>query len=276
MISIVRLPSLRREPAKRSRKTLKPLKWPTAEATRYAKQLLEIVRATEVVIRREVFPPVVRFSVGFPIGPYRVDDAADDLAEALERSKLTIPFTESQAANLAVEMLQRVQTVHGERFIEAYDDVLAIDPFVGAEPWLREQMTLRARDNVNLIRSLPQDLLGDVEGVVTREVLAGTHARDIAKLISERFEVAENRALLIATDQVGKWFGSLDKLRQQDAGVSEYKWKTAGDEHVRPKHRALNNTIRKWGEGIEPGQEVRCRCQSIPVIPDYDDDGEEL
>jgi hypothetical protein len=29
---------------------------------------------------------------------------------------------------------------------------------------------------------------------------------------------------------------------------------------------ALNNTERKWGDGLEPGQDFQCRCTAEPVI----------
>jgi SPP1 gp7 family putative phage head morphogenesis protein len=77
-----------------------------------------------------------------------------------------------------------------------------------------------------------------------------------------------NRAKLIARDQVGKLNGQLNKTRQKAAGFDKYEWQTMQDKRVRPKHQALNGTIRTWGEGIEPGFEVACRCSAIPVWDD--------
>jgi SPP1 gp7 family putative phage head morphogenesis protein len=274
LITLPAFPSLQPKPPKPSRKQPRALRFPKGEALRYSRELMQVVRDTEAIITYHLIPALEGLTRQAEAAFARVDDAAEDLERVMDRLLMVIPLSEQRAAQIAVEMLQRVQLNHGVQFLEAYDGLLPINPFLGQEDWLPAQMRLRAKQNVSLIKSLPQQLLGDVEALVTSELLKGTHSTDLAGLIQERFGVAENRAVLIAQDQTSKWFGSLNKARQQDAGVDEYEWLTANDAVVRPKHRALNHTKRKWGEGIEPGEEVRCRCQAIPVIPDDLDEEE--
>ena len=42
-------------------------------------------------------------------------------------------------------------------------------------------------------------------------------------------------------------------------------WRTVGDNKVRKEHRALDGTIRAFGEFPEPGEEHNCRCMPKPV-----------
>ncbi len=130
-----------------------------------------------------------------------------------------------------------------------------------------------------------------------RMVRGGESIADIRQQIEERFAVSENRARLIARDQVGKLNGRLTKRRSQEAGLDLYRWNTAGDERVRSTHKKLNNKICKWdndtvyadsvadaragnwksrsGAGMfvgTPGQDIQCRCTSIPIVDDVIDE----
>ncbi len=114
-------------------------------------------------------------------------------------------------------------------------------------------------------------MLSQIEGLVSQGAIAGERAESIALKIVERFGVAESRAMTIARDQVGKWHGNLNRMRQIDAGVTEYTWSTSQDERVRPEHAARNGKRFKWDAAPadgHPGQPIRCRCVARPVIPE--------
>ena len=136
-------------------------------------------------------------------------------------------------------------------------------------------------DNVALIQDLPRAYLNQVQGVVLEGVRTGQRAGEIASAIAERTSVSKSRARLIARDQVGKFFGELQKARQTGLGISKFVWRTSEDERVRESHADLDGETFDWddppededtGETITPGSAVNCRCSSDPVIPDVDDD----
>jgi SPP1 gp7 family putative phage head morphogenesis protein len=64
------------------------------------------------------------------------------------------------------------------------------------------------------------------------------------------------------------------------AGITQYIWRTSGDEAVRPAHRALEGkTFRcdsppvvdpATGKRAHPGEHDGCRCTAEPVIPGFD------
>ncbi len=109
--------------------------------------------------------------------------------------------------------------------------------------------------------------------------------------------VAADRAELIAVDQVGKLYGQVNAKRQQDLGVTEFIWRTVGDERVRgnpgglypkatPSHWDRDSKTYRYddppkgksGEKELPGVPIRCRCSAEPkldhLLDDLPDPGE--
>lgn len=269
---------------KRPQKRLRALREPRAEELRYTGVLRRVVAQAVALVRERLLPrlPALLAEADRLAPTERGDDASDTLADILEGIWLALGLSEERARRMAVEMLERVQRRHATEFVTLYEESLAVNPLAGSEPWLREQMSLAVKENAELIKSLPEDMLFEVRGIVNRGVLDGTRSEDLAKLIAHRFDVTESRAVLIARDQVGKWQGSLTRLRHLDAGVTEYIFSTSQDERVRPGHRALNGTVQSWskppvvdpktGRRAHPGMDVRCRCVAIPRLDEDEED----
>lgn len=119
------------------------------------------------------------------------------------------------------------------------------------------------RDNANLIADLDRQLFDDVADAL-REGRA-----DLAQVLADRHKVARSRAALIADNEIGTLNSRVSQARMEEAGVDRYEWSTSNDERVRPKHAALDGTIRRWDdphptEG-HPGEAIRCRCVALPV-----------
>ncbi len=135
-------------------------------------------------------------------------------------------------------------------------------------------------ENVALIRSVPTKYLEEVEQAVHRAIASGDRHETLAKGIQERGAVAENRAKVIARDQVLKFAGSLNKVRQQAAGVTHYVWRASLDERTREAHAEFDGNTYAWddppgdgsaAEGTHPGTAVFCRCSAEPVLPDLEE-----
>ncbi len=255
---------------RRQRTALRPLKEPRAEMLRYAAVLRALVAETVALVRAELVPRLPSLVAEAGGAPVRTDAAGDRLADILSSVRMALGLSEGRARRWAVEMLERLQRKNARDFVTVYEGSLAVSPLVGAEPWLKEQMSIALKENVRLIQSLPEQMLGQVEGIVQRGILAGKRHEELATQIAERFGVADTRARLIARDQTLKFHGSLTRLRQMDAGVTEYTWSTSRDERVRPSHRARDGKRYKWTDSPKPGEEVNCRCAAIPVIPEVD------
>ena len=140
-------------------------------------------------------------------------------------------------------------------------------------------------ENVKLIGSIAARLHGEVEGLVLKAITTGQLHEDLARVLRERFEIAEGRAEAIAIDQVGKLNGQLNVQRSKDLGVTHGWWRSSEDERVRgnpsglypkaiPSHYARNGLYfaiadppkGKNGEPELPGVPVRCRCGFEPDL----------
>lgn len=178
-------------------------------------------------------------------------------------------FTEQ---NTRPQLLKTVKEL-GKFNSEELSRVINID--VRADLGIGEVMDSFVADNLRLINGMNEKTLGEIGAIL--DANHGKRAEDIKGEIMERFEVDESRAALIARDQVLKKNGALHKIRQQKAGIEEYEWVTSSDERVRPSHAELDGEIFSWAEGapllggLNPGEDVQCRCTAMPIIPGVDE-----
>lgn len=132
-------------------------------------------------------------------------------------------------------------------------------------------------EQVNLIKSIPQEYLVDVQGAVMRSVQTG---RDIGSLSAElqaSYGVSKRRAALIARDQNNKSTAAITRVRQDELGITEAIWlHSAGGRTPRPTHVANSGKRYSIRDGwldpasqkkIWPGTEINCRCVSKSLIP---------
>lgn len=134
-------------------------------------------------------------------------------------------------------------------------------------------------ENVSLIKSIPQQYLTNVEGLVMRSVLAGRDLQELTKELQYQYHVTYKRAVLIATDQNNKATSHILKIRQLDAGIEKAIWlHSHAGKTPRPTHVANNGKeydIRTgWYDPHEkkyiwPGMLIRCRCASKPLVSGF-------
>lgn len=125
-------------------------------------------------------------------------------------------------------------------------------------------------ENVSLIKSIPSGVADKIEQATTRAVASGTRHEELAIELNKIFSFGEDRALLIARDQVGKAYGQINASRQADLGITQFRWMTSEDERVRPEHEAIDGQTFNYPEGAPgeglPGEPVLCRCWAEPVM----------
>jgi SPP1 gp7 family putative phage head morphogenesis protein len=124
-------------------------------------------------------------------------------------------------------------------------------------------------ENTRLIKSIPEQYLGNVEGMIRRAVQSGLSSKELAKQIEQTGLVTKNRAKLIAQDQIAKADAALTEYRQKDLGIDSYIWQTSEDSRVRPEHAAMNGKVIQWNKPPSighAGTPVRCRCRAKPIF----------
>lgn len=200
-------------------------------------------------------------------------DKMDDLVSTLERimSLMRIRFnsqySDDEYIKIATKIANEVDMTN-VRYFNRLSNIIAIDA-LGQEKWLESELRVFVKNNVNLIRNIPTEYFNKVENIVLREVPKGTLAKDIAEKIKSTYDMPQNKAKLIARDQTAKLNGSLNQLRQKEAGVEKFEWSAVMDNRTRPEHEHLNGKIFYWNdppaEGY-PSEPINCRCVAIPII----------
>ena len=254
-------------------RVLRPLAWPHQLEQEYALALLGYARRFTRGVREVIIPRLATFlaSSDKRLATRRADDLADSFDGLIESVRRRFFVRVRDAERTVRRYLKLIEAFHRRRFLEEYGRVIAINPLIGKERWLREAMKLAEQEHVNLITSIPRDGLERVRRMVHDAVINGTRAEVLAAELVKTFGIAENRAMLIAVDQTGTWFGQLQKLRQQDAGIERYRWSTVNDARVRPEHQAREGRVFSWDNPPRdghPGYPIRCRCVAVPLIDD--------
>ena len=260
-----------------SRKRLKkPEKWlpPINLEKKYDKILNKLVRKLFSEIRSNLIPDLSAIfketkSSYKKTDSKRNDDSLDNLTAIIrfikENMSIQIGHTIEEMSKIAIE----VSDFNEKQFQKVNNSVFGVDLFID-QPFLQEQLDLFSRQNIQLINSIPEDTLDQITGEIERGLQEGKRFKDVSKEIQKRFNITKRRANLISRDQITKLNSSLTRLKQESAGITQYIWQTAGDERVRPTHRANNGKKFNWDKPPEktghPGTDINCRCVAIPVM----------
>jgi SPP1 gp7 family putative phage head morphogenesis protein len=139
------------------------------------------------------------------------------------------------------------------------------------------RLTEWSREGTDLIKTIPQSLLGSMPGDIQATLARGDRAGTLRRAIMHRYDVSEARVQLIVRDQLNKLNGQITQDLQTAAGIEEYIWRAATDMRVRDRHLELNGTRWRWdgpgapeagpyGQHAHPGQAIQCRCQAEAVV----------
>lgn len=175
------------------------------------------------------------------------------------------------ASRMATDYTNEVDEENRKQFIRDVRKTIGIDlPRTLTAEGVDDALLLATRENVNLITSIPQQFLTQIESAVTAGIQQGQKAESLIQQIIRIGKVTESRAKLIARDQTSKINGALNEIRQTNAGVTKYVWRTSEDDRVRPSHKDNNGTVFRWdtppSKTGHPGHDINCRCYPEPVF----------
>lgn len=132
-------------------------------------------------------------------------------------------------------------------------------------------------ENVNLIRSIPEEAAKRVHERTVAALSTGHRAATMEQEILDTGRVTEARARLIARTEVARTANSLTMARALHVGSDGYIWRTAGDSDVRDSHAEMEGKYIMWavtpklsdGTVTHAGMIYNCRCFAEPVLPDF-------
>lgn len=133
---------------------------------------------------------------------------------------------------------------------------------------------------VSLIKSIPQEELNRVSGILNRGLQNGQDLAAIKKEMENSFGISKRRARVIAIDQTNKATFAINRARGIQVGVKEAIWiHIAGRYTSRPTHVAMHHK-RFFLEGkdagmydddvghrVMPGELVNCMCHCRMIVP---------
>lgn len=270
----------RRGGSRRSRRLrrirVRPQRQPDAIRRTYYDSLLKLTAAAREDVRRKLFPhgPALVAEAAHLRGDSRVltlDSPASSVARIMRdvAADFFAEFTNERIAQVVRHFGVEVSDFQRDEVARQFSNVIGFDPFRLGEPWLEARIADFTAANVSLIRTIPSRYFDDLENRLIADLRAGTRWEEIAPDLEERYGVSESNAERIARDQVGKFYGELNRARQQDVGVTRYTWRTARDNRVRDSHERLEGTSHTWEGGGDPeeghpGEAINCRCQGEP------------
>lgn len=209
-------------------------------------------------------------------------DAAGQNARALiELMRTRAGIAAASASREAREAILREASRHTKKWTAAIQAGAQIDVSdLLRDDDLVDVLSIASERFNAMITRLSGDVLAKIEAETLTGIFEGRGYRQIQKSIMAATGIGAARAKLIARDQVQKLNGAMNQFRQQQAGVTHYKWRTMLDGRERDTHRARNGHIYAWavpppGTG-HPGHEINCRCRALAVLIDKEDDAAAL
>lgn len=203
-------------------------------------------------------------------------DSADDIKSALDEAaaeiqRLVLLLTpDLRNWALSVERVQRGKWVSS---ILSASDVDLNTVLTAGD--VNDTLQAAIEWNVSLIK----DVSAEAQRRIANAIFAGLTQRkpadEVAKEINEAVGMARDRARRVASDQTIKLGERLNRARQEQAGLTHFKWRHSAKRHPRSWHLHRDGKVYPWeGSGIPaddmPGVPPFCGCTAQGVVT-FDD-----
>lgn len=132
-----------------------------------------------------------------------------------------------------------------------------LDLILSAQP-VEETLAVWLSRNVALCRNVSDQAQGRIADAVFRGYEQRTPVREVAKEIREATGMGRDRAIRIASDQNSKLSSQLDRERQAEAGLTQFKWRHSGKAHPRSWHKARDGKVyfSRSGKPVDGGEAI--------------------
>ena len=198
------------------------------------------------------------------------DDVTSTLAHALSRAEEDAYRVVAEQKANAQAWTVRVEKWHLGQWVSALKSGAGVSiAGVLLNEDAADQISFALERNASLITNLSADMQKRVEQTIWQGVANQVPRRELAKQLQESLDIGRSRALTIARDQTNKLSGELDRLRQEQAGITSYEWVDSGKVHYRPEHRSRRGKIYRWDKPPADGHprtQPNCGCSAKAVL----------
>lgn len=272
-------------PTLKRRKPIKPMKYPRSHEASYRRTLLKLSNELKQSLKRNMAPIVpsmvkeVTNTLDHPSGPMiRFDAWQDDMRRIFAQITREMINPTRNAVKDMLALGPRVNQFNKDEWRKLVRSQYGVDPTKEDPVRFSQLMERWAKTNALLIQDIPTKTMNQIKDATIETLQSGRNVDDMTTevydIMSERTDVTDSRAKLIARDQVSKLNGALTQQRQRDIGVEGYIWRTVGDERVRDTHEEQDGKFFTWDnppsetDDNHPGEDYQCRCWAEPVLPE--------
>ena len=249
---------------------------PKMEAANYFKELNKLTTGMREDIRKELIPALQALQ-----SQYTTDGYADQLSQIIARLSLKYQNVALLGAkSVSQRMVTSISTKNQKAFNTLVNKEIGVDiTAVIADEGLEDFLEAQVNKNVALIKSIPDEYFKAIETIVMNGTANGMRWEQMAREIGGVKDISsingklQNRIKLIARNETSNINASINKRRQENLNIKEFKWVTSEDERVRDSHARLNGKVFSWddlpvvdGVSTSPGQPINCRCIAVPII----------
>ena len=268
----------------RKRSKIVPMKYPIGQEFAYRKILLNMNRKYKQILKRNMSPYVEAMAkeataVHLPTGQIRQDALGwqDQLNQIMQKIATDMRQPTNQAIKEMLRVGPQVNQYNKAEWTRLIRSQYGVDPTKERPEQFKVLLENWSRNNSLLIKDIPHKTSLQIAEQTRQALIDGTNLKDakeaVFNIMSERTDVSDSRAKLIARDQIAKLNGQLTMERQVDMGVDSYIWRTVGDERVRETHADNEDQTFTWdnppAETGHPGEDVQCRCWAEPILPEF-------
>ncbi|WP_321905136.1 phage head morphogenesis protein [Paraburkholderia tropica] len=146
---------------------------------------------------------------------------------------------------------------------------------------LREIVMASTQEAAQLIKTIPDNYLSQVQGQVMRSITTGSGMETLMPFMREKYGQNVRKARSVANDQTRKAYSSISNARLQAAGVKKFEWcHSHGGKTPRKQHLDWNGKIFRFDQppvddafgAVLPGIAINCRCFARPILDFGDED----
>ena len=276
LLNQIRVGRLRAGVSKRRKQTNLPV-WlhPVPVERYYNRQLQKYVSGLITAIQSTLFPFILDIAKEAAASLKRQDDWADDAMRLLNTMAIGMDGVKLDIQATAADVAGKVDVWNDRQWRKIMKSAIGVE-LIQREPWMVPLTKSFVAENTGLITKMTRDMKENIGGKVQRGLRNGERHETIAKELKKEMGMTRNRAKLIARDQVSKLNGQITKERQVQAGIDDYRWRTANDERVRSTHLENNDKKFSWDKAPantgHPGSDIQCRCYGEPNFDDILDE----
>lgn len=202
----------------------------------------------------------------------RGDAVEDDLARLAQGFRLQ--WSNVDFATLVDGHMQRLTAAADDDLSDQVEQVVGVRPDLTATPAAGRAMSRASRQTINLMRGVQPDAKARMSEIVLEGFRKGSATEVVGRRLEEATGIGRRRAQFVARNEMGNLYATHTRVRQQELGITRYRWRTSRDERVRASHGDKEGEIFAWTEPPadtgHPGADFNCRCTAEPVLEDLE------